>query len=137
MAQLDKFLTAAPIFEWLELYMVITSLPHSEALLINKMVTIIVEVAKPDKIILFGSRAKGNAGADSDYDFLIVDAEPFGIGHSRRKTAGKIWRALAPLKVPTDILMYNLNEVEKWSQSRNHVIFNALTEGTVVYERAK
>lgn len=109
----------------------------SEETLVERMVQTIVEVASPESIILFGSRAKGTASDQSDYDFLVVDTELFGVKHSRRKTAGKIWRALASFRVPTDILMYHVDEVEKWRQTRNHVIFHALNEGKVVYERTR
>jgi uncharacterized protein len=44
---------------------------QSENLLLKQMVEIIVETVAPNKIILFGSRAKGMARADSDYDFMI------------------------------------------------------------------
>lgn len=107
----------------------------SEEILIARMVNTIVDVASPKKIILFGSRAKGTASDRSDYDFLVIDSEPFNAKHSRRKTAGKIWRALAHFRVPTDILMYHVDEVEMWRQARNHVVFHALSEGKVVYER--
>ncbi len=52
--------------------------------LLAQMVRVIVEVAKPEKVILFGSRAKGIAQADADYDFLIIDANPFDKNRSRR-----------------------------------------------------
>ncbi len=109
----------------------------SEETLVKRMVKTIVDVASPERIILFGSRATGTAKDRSDYDFLVVDSEPFSMNHSRRKTAGKIWRALASFRVPTDILMYHVDEVEKWRQTRNHVIFHALNEGKVVYERTR
>ncbi len=119
--------------------MVGTSLSQSdsqtESLLLQQMVEIIVETVAPDKIILFGSRAKQTAKADSDYDLLIIDPEPFTVTHSRRKTAGKIWRALSVLRVPVDLVMCNISEVEKWSQGKNHVIARAMSEGRVIYER--
>ena len=109
----------------------------SEEVLVARMVETIVEVASPERIVLFGSRAKGTAREQSDYDFLVIDAKPFNKQHSRRKTAGKIWRALASFRVPTDILIYHTDEVEKWQRSQNHVVFHALNEGKVVYERAE
>jgi uncharacterized protein len=115
--------------------MVGTSISQSESLLLQQMVEIIVETVAPDKIILFGSRAKQTAKADSDYDLLIIDPEPFTVTHSRRKTAGKLYRALSVLEVPCDLVMCNDSEVEKWRPSQNHVIAQALNEGKVIYER--
>lgn len=100
------------------------------------MVKVMVEVAAPEKIILFGSRARGTAKETSDYDFLVVTAEPFGEGYSRRKEAGKLGRALAKFRVPKDILMYSVEEVEQRRHWRNSVVFRALQEGTILYEQA-
>ena len=40
--------------------------------ILQEIVRRIVEVAKPEKIILFGSAARGELGPDSDLDFLII-----------------------------------------------------------------
>lgn len=103
--------------------------------LLDEMTKAIVEATAPDKVILFGSRARGTAGIHSDYDFLIIDPSPFVVDHSRRKTAGKVWQALAPFRIPADILLYNVDEAEYWRQSLNHVVSCAFREGKVLYER--
>ncbi len=103
--------------------------------LLDDMAKAIVEAIAPDKIILFGSQARGTANIHSDYDFLIIDPTPFGKEHSRRKTAVKVWRALRPFAIAADVLMYNAEEVEYWSQSLNNVVSCALREGKVLYER--
>ncbi|MFK8183735.1 MAG: nucleotidyltransferase domain-containing protein [Phormidesmis sp.] len=111
-----------------------TSISHDLPLL-EKMVNVIVEVAQPEQIVLFGSRAKGTAQADSDYDFLIIDAKPFDKSRSRRQQISKVSRALAALRVPTDLLIYSSDEVKHWRKSLNHVVGRALREGHTVYER--
>ncbi|MEN8443442.1 MAG: nucleotidyltransferase domain-containing protein [Cyanobacteria bacterium J06555_13] len=109
--------------------------PSIDPPVLAKMLKVIIEVAQPEQVILFGSRAKGTAKDDSDYDFLIVDAQPFDKNRSRRQQISKISRALAPLRVPTDLLLHSTDEVKYWSHSLNHVIGRALREGSVVYER--
>ena len=116
--------------------MTATSLTQSETRLLDDMVKVMVEVAAPEKIILFGSRAKGTAKGTSDYDFLVVTPEPFGEGYSRRKEIGKLGRALAKFRVPKDILMYSHEEVEQRRHWRNSVVFRALQDGKVLYEQA-
>ena len=108
---------------------------QSEVPLLQKMVEVIVEVTEPVKIILFGSRAKGTATTDSDYDFLIVKERAYFEVHSRRKETGKLRRALSKFRVSKDILMYSLEEVEERSQWRNSVVVDALGEGKLLYER--
>lgn len=109
--------------------------PPIDQSVLAQMVKVIVEVAQPEQVILFGSRAKGSAQHSSDYDFLIIDAHPFNKSRSRRQQISKISRALAPFRVSTDLLLHSTDEVEYWSRSLNHVIGRALREGNVVYKR--
>jgi predicted nucleotidyltransferase len=101
---------------------------------IEKMAQQIVREVHPQRILLFGSRARGQANKDSDVDFLVVEREPFGPNRSRRREAVRIWRCLSEFRIPTDILVYSTNEVAQWKDSRQHVIGMALREGRLLYE---
>lgn len=103
--------------------------------LLQEIVGAIVREVAPEKIILFGSWARGTFGPESDVDFLIIGAKAFGPDHSRRKEMSRIWQALNHFLIPVDILLYTPDEVENWRDSLNHVIGRALREGKVVYER--
>ena len=80
--------------------------------LLDEMAKVIVEVADPEKIILFGSQARGTAGPHSDYDFMIVVDESFSKHRSRRDEVAKISWPLSALGFPTDILIFSVEEVE-------------------------
>jgi uncharacterized protein len=95
----------------------------------------LVETAQPEQIILFGSWAKGTNRPDSDLDLLVIESEPFGKGRSRLREIGRLERALDRLPHPTDILVYSLDEVERWQTSPNHIIGQALREGKKLYAR--
>ena len=103
--------------------------------LLEQIVEAIVRVAQPEQIILFGSRARGNSQESSDYDFLLVDAKPFGNGRSRLKQVSKVLRVLATFRVSIDLLIYSTDEIDYWRDSLNHVVGRALREGSIVYER--
>lgn len=103
--------------------------------LLDRMVKAIVDEVAPEQVILFGSRARGGAAADSDVDLVVVEAAPFGPGRDRRAEAARLWRALADFGVSKDILVYSSDEVEYWRDSLNHVLARALREGVVLYER--
>ena len=103
--------------------------------LLDQMVRAIVEAVDPEQVILFGSRARGDAREASDVDLVVVESEPFGKTRSRRLEAVRLWRALSSFVVPKDILVYSLDEVALWSDSLNHVLAQALREGKVLYER--
>ena len=103
--------------------------------LLDQMVRAIVEAVDPEQVILFGSRARGDAREASDVDLVVVESEPFGKTRSRRLEAVRLWRAQSSFVVPKDILVYSLDEVALWRDSLNHVLAQALREGKVLYER--
>ena len=105
------------------------------AALIDRMVRKIVDEVDPEQVILFGSRARGDATENSDVDLLVVEAEPFGAGRSRYVEEASLYRALAGFGVRKDILIYSRDEVEYWRDSLNNVVARALREGKVLYER--
>ena len=103
--------------------------------LLERMVQAIVDEVDPEQVILFGSRARGDAGAGSDVDLIVVESGPFGESRDRDVEEARLWRALASFHVPKDILVYSRDEVEYWRDSLNHVLARALREGSTLYER--
>ena len=99
--------------------------------LIGDIVRRIVETAQPEKIILFGSRARGDARPHSDFDVLVIkeSSEP---GYRRD---APLYLALAGLNAPVDVMVYTPEEVTDWSAVPQAFITTALREGKVVYER--
>lgn len=83
----------------------------------------------PQRIILFGSVARGEADADSDLDVLVIKdtADPF----VRRLEA---MAELCPLGVHADILVYTPHELRQMVDDGNPFILTALREGKIVYE---
>lgn len=110
--------------------------PITRSQLLDEMTKVIVEVAAPEKVILFGSQARRTAGPHSDYDFMVIVAEPFGKHRSRRDEVAKISWPLSKIGFPTDILIFSVEEAEYWSQTLNHVVACALREGEVLYARS-
>jgi predicted nucleotidyltransferase len=108
---------------------------QTEQELIRAMVDIIVREANPEQIILFGSRARGDARPDSDVDLLIIESEPFSIQRSRRKEAGNLYMKLGKIGISKDLLLYSRDEVKYLADSRNHVVGRAICEGKVIYDR--
>ena len=103
--------------------------------LLERMVQVIVDEVDPEQVILFGSRARGDAASGSDVDLIIVESTPFGEGRSRGVEETRLWRALASFHISKDILVYSRDEVDYWRDSLNHVLARALREGKVLYER--
>jgi len=97
-----------------------------------EMVERIRRACRPDRIILFGSRARGSAPGDSDYDLLIVASSPL----PRWRRAASPYRLLAGMGVPKDIVWWTPEEVEEWRGVRSHFINRVLREGKVLYEKS-
>ena len=103
--------------------------------LLGQMVETIVREASPEAIILFGSRARGDARTDSDFDLLVVETEPFSPRRSRRKEAARLYMALRNLAISKDILLYSREEFDQWKKSISHVAGRAYHEGRVLHGR--
>jgi predicted nucleotidyltransferase len=103
--------------------------------LLDEMVQAIVQHVDPERIVLFGSRATGKVGPDSDVDLLIVERESFGPTRSRRRELARIRRLLSRFQVPKDILVYGPDEFKKWRSSPNHIVGRSMREGRLLYER--
>lgn len=90
----------------------------------------IVEVAQPEKIILFGSAARGDMGSNSDLDLLIV--KEGGDADLR----AQIYDKLYGVRVPVDAILVSPADLERYKDSHALVIKPALRDGIVVYEAA-
>ena len=98
---------------------------------IQKMVDRIVERFHPDKVILFGSHARGEAGPDSDIDLLIVMA----VDGSRREKAIQIGVALHDIRVAKDIIVTTPENFEWRKEIPGTIERPADREGMVLYVR--
>ncbi|MBI5233922.1 MAG: nucleotidyltransferase domain-containing protein [Deltaproteobacteria bacterium] len=100
--------------------------------LVHDIVRRVLAVAKPDKIILFGSAATGTMTRDSDIDLLVVEADP----GDRRRESVRIHNALRGLGYPFDVIIIS---AEWFEESRNvigGIAYPANKYGKVVYEAA-
>lgn len=95
------------------------------------MVERIADRFKPEKIILFGSQARGNAGPDSDVDLLVV----LPACENRKAITISIMKSLADLPVGKDIVVTTPQELETRGKLTSTVLHPALREGKVVYAR--
>jgi predicted nucleotidyltransferase len=89
----------------------------------------IVERFRPEKVIVFGSCARGTATADSDVDFLVV--MPFS--GSRLKTCVEIRKVLRGFGVPKDVMVVTFEEFEAYKDCPGSIVYPAAHEGRAVY----
>lgn len=82
-------------------------------------------------MVLFGSRARGDAREDSDFDLMVEMESPLPL----RQRARAIYGLFGPRRWSMDVLVYTPEEVRTQRQFRNSLIHSIEQEGQVLYER--
>ena len=99
--------------------------------LVEEIVRRIVEVADPDRIILFGSGARGDMGKHSDLDFLVIKSGEY----SQRKVQGALYGSMLGVGCPCDLIVAKPEWVERYKDKTFLIYHPALQEGVEVYAR--
>ena len=100
-----------------------------EDAVLAEVVRRIVEVASPERIVLFGSSARrARTTPGTDLDLLVVKE-----GAHRRRLASEIHASLAWVGVPVDVVVVTPGDVRRFGKSPALVIEPALREGRTVY----
>jgi predicted nucleotidyltransferase len=107
---------------------------RSDEALVEEMVGRVVSGFDPLRVVLFGSRARGEAWAGSDVDLLVV--MPQGSVPDNHRVTVEILRALKDVPVPKDVVVATPEEIERRGDLVGDVLRPALREGKVLYERA-
>ena len=102
-----------------------------QEMLLDRIVARIRRVLQPERIVLFGSRARGDARPDSDFDVLVIQDSD----KPRYRRACAAYTALADLPIEVEVMVYTPAEVHDWSQVPRAFVTTALREGKVLYER--
>lgn len=93
----------------------------------------IVSSARPQKVIVFGSYARGQAKPGSDLDVLVIVDDTLA---NCRAESVKLRRALRGISMPMDIIVTRRGDLERLQHSPGLLYETALSEGRVMYERA-
>ena len=98
---------------------------------IQQMVRRIVSRFHPERIILFGSHARGDAGPDSDVDLLVV----MPLSGSKQEKQIEIRLALRNIHIPKDIVVTTPEEFQWRKEIPGTIERPAAREGKVLYAR--
>lgn len=96
---------------------------------LEKVISRIVDVAQPEKIILFGSAARGEGGPNSDLDLLVIK----GGAYDRSLLLARIYGNMRGVGVAVDVVVVTPEDVERYGDVHALVIKPALREGREVY----
>jgi predicted nucleotidyltransferase len=98
---------------------------------LRPLIDILVREVEPDRIILFGSRAKGDHQERSDYDICVLKT---GVTH-RRTLAKQIYRLLYDLGAPVDVIVETPERFDRLKDNRFMIYKEIAKHGQVIYER--
>lgn len=105
---------------------------HIDSSTIQAITQLIVERFDPEQIILFGSHARGEVGAHSDVDLLVVLREDAGLP----QLGNPIRRAIAEhFVLPVDVVIRSPEFLAEKRDDPYSFIHKVLEEGKVLYER--
>ena len=96
---------------------------------LDLLISRIVEIAHPLRIVMFGSAARRDIGPDSDIDLLVIMPE----GTQRRATAQKLYREISGVGIPFDVLVATPSDILKHKDNIGLIYRSALREGIEVY----
>lgn len=96
---------------------------------LKKIIRRIVKVAKPEKIIMFGSAARGRMGPNSDVDLLVIKRGKF----HRGRLTDRIYMNMHGVGQAVDVIVVTPGDVERYKDCFALVIYPAVREGKVVY----
>ena len=96
---------------------------------LDKIIQRIVEVAQPERIILFGSAAREEMGPHSDVDLLVVKSGEF----DQSRLMGDIYMNLHGVGQAVDVILVTPEQVERYRNTHCLIIAPALREGKEIY----
>ncbi len=100
--------------------------------LLNQLVSSVLTVSRPEKIILYGSAATGQMTKDSDIDLLIVEPAPA----NRHDESVAIVDAIGDVKFPVDVRIITSERFEATKNVIGGIAYPAHKYGRILYEAA-
>jgi predicted nucleotidyltransferase len=93
---------------------------------LNLILEKLVPEFQPTRIFLFGSRSKGSAHENSDYDLLLLVQKS---DLSRHERMSKALTALWGCGVKVDVFIYTEDEFNEWKNDFSSIPHTVMTEG--------
>ncbi len=99
----------------------------------NGLLDNIIRLINPRRVILFGSRARGDAREDSDWDVMIVVDDATRQEQVNWQVMGEVRRGV---RAALELIPFRESTFRERQNVQGSLPWRAATEGLVVYERA-
>jgi len=97
--------------------------------ILKEIIKRVVDVAHPERIIMFGSAARGEMGPNSDVDLLVIKNGEY----DQSLLAGDIYMNLHGIKQAVDVILVTPEQIERYRNTHCLIIAPALKEGMEIY----
>jgi predicted nucleotidyltransferase len=99
---------------------------------IGQLVTFITSKITPEKIILFGSYARGDNKVDSDIDILIIMKNL----NNEREITRSLYKSLLneDITIPIDLIAIDIEKYNKLKNKNGYIFKSIEKEGVIIYE---
>ena len=87
------------------------------------------------EVRLFGSRARGEAGPDSDVDLLITAPDAWLAGRDRFALLADLWGAVAQPDLSVDLVLHSAGEAARRAKQAGSLVQEAIRDGVLLHER--
>jgi predicted nucleotidyltransferase len=108
----------------------VSRLVATEDPVLDEIVRRLVDLLRPDRIYLFGSRARGDAGPDSDYDLMVVVSH---LDVPAYKLAQRAHGVLWGLRAAADILVWSREAFDARLHLRASLPATVVREGRLLH----
>ncbi len=98
---------------------------------IERVAALLGRAANAERVVLFGSHARGDAGENSDVDLMIIAESQL----PRFKRSRELYKLIRPHPFAMDLLVYTPQEIKKGKRSPVSFVSTVLKEGKTVYVR--
>ena len=100
--------------------------------ILSNLTDVLVQAARPKRIILFGSQARGDADPHSDFDIMVVEDKPT----DRFAEMVRLNRLIRSFDIAVDLLVVSDEKFQYWRDTPGNVYYEAATAGQVLYQAA-
>ena len=100
---------------------------------LSRIIDVIVRTLDPDTIILFGSRARGDAREDSLFSICVLKK-----GISKRRTIARtLYRALYGVGAPVELIVDTPATLRKYKDNPHLIYREIARDGKIIYEKPR
>lgn len=94
----------------------------------------IIQLENPEMIVLL-DEPEGDSPRDAEVTLLAVVSEPFDKKRTRWEAAKRLRESLANFPLRATVILYSKDQIEKLSKYPNHLVSQALQEGTILHRK--